>query len=635
MRKKRILYHSNHSKAFTGFGKNAKNILKHLFNTDKYEIFELANGISYGHPELDKRPWKTLGSMPNNQARINELNKDPNLARKAGYGHEIIDQAIKECKPDLYIGAEDIWAFDGFWDKKWWNKMNCMIWTTLDSLPILPIAEKNASKIKNYYTWAKFAEEALVEAGHKHVKTLRGSIDTSTFFRLGDEERLKIRNSFGIDKNDFIIGFVFRNQLRKSVPNILEGFKLFKQKNPNLSTKLLLHTHWGEGWDIPRLIKEKSINNSDILTTYFCPKCGEYEIKPFVGQDQDCQFCNSKKSQKTTNIAAGVDEDQLNQVYNLMDVYCHPFTSGGQEIPIQEAKLTELITLVTNYSCGKDCCTKESGGIPLSWSEYREPGTQFIKASTHPTSICEELCRVLKMNPEKRKALGEKSRKFVIDNYGTDVIGSKLEKIIDEMPYCEWDFDFSEKLRNPNYTPPPIENDSEWLKDLYKNILTMDVLDDDDGLKYWLKELDKGASRNDVLAYFKKVACDENNKNQKTDLEDLLDKNDSGKRLLYVMPQSAGDLFMSTALFPSIKRVYPDYNLYVATDPKFFPILDGNKNIHKILPFVNGMDDLLAMEGRGNHKGYFEIAFLPYIGTQKIFNYQHNGKDKIEFELCT
>ena len=70
-----------------------------------------------------------------------------------------------------------------------------------------------------------------------------------------------------------------------------------------------------------------------------------------------------------------------------MDVYCHPFTSGGQEIPVQEAKLTELITLVTNYSCGEDNCTVESGGLPLEWSEYREPGTQFIKASTKPLSI--------------------------------------------------------------------------------------------------------------------------------------------------------------------------------------------------------------------------------------------------------
>ena len=74
-RKKRILYHSNHSKAYTGFGKNAKNILRYLFNTDKYELLELSNGVALGHPDLDKRPWKTMGSLPNNQARI-ELDMD-------------------------------------------------------------------------------------------------------------------------------------------------------------------------------------------------------------------------------------------------------------------------------------------------------------------------------------------------------------------------------------------------------------------------------------------------------------------------------------------------------------------------------------------------------------------------------
>jgi glycosyltransferase involved in cell wall biosynthesis len=502
-------------------------------------------------------------------------------------------------------------------------------------MPILPAAEQNASKIKNYYTWASFAEKGLKALGHDHAKTLRGSLDTSTFHRLDDESRSKLREVFKINKDEFIIGFVFRNQLRKSVPNLLDGFKLFKKNNPQSKAKLLLHTHWGEGWDIPRLLKEKSIDNSDILTTYFCPKCAQYEIKSFAGQEQDCRFCGSKKSQNTTNVGSGVDEDQLNQIYNLMDVYCHPFTSGGQEIPVQEAKLAELITLVTNYSCGEDCCTAESGGLPLEWAEYREPGTQFIKASTYPASIAKQLNKVFKMKGDRRRLLEKKSRDYVINNYSIEVIGKQLEEIFDAMPHCEWDFDFSEKPRNPSYNPPPIKDDKEWLKDIYKNMLTMEVDGEDDGLKYWLNEFEKNVSRENVLNYFRKIAADENQKNQKTDLGDLLDKDDEGKRILYVIPQSAGDVFMSTSLFPSIKRIYPEYNLYVATDPKFQSILDGNEHIHKALPYVQGMDDLLAMEGRGEHKGYFDITFLPHVGTQKIFNYQHNAKDKIEFELCT
>ena len=267
-----------------------------------------------------------------------------------------------------------------------------------------------------------------------------------------------------------------------------------------------MHTSWKEGWDIPRLIKEKDIDPSKILTTYFCKECQEYEIKSFQGENLDCRFCGEKKSQVTTNTKTGINETQLNEVYNLMDVYCHPFTSGGQEIPIQEAKLAELITLVTNYSCGEDCCVPSAASLPLSWTEYREQGTQFIKASTNPKSISNQLKKVFNMPLEKRQEMGAKGRKFVINNYSVDVIGKQLESIIDEMPDVDWDFDFKPEERDPNYEPPDIKNDSDWIIDLYKNILKVNTNELEDGHKHWMQRLQSDLTREDVLAYFKGVA---------------------------------------------------------------------------------------------------------------------------------
>ena len=66
----------------------------------------------------------------------------------------------------------------------------------------------------------------------------------------------------------------------------------------------------------------------------------------------------------------------------------------------------------------------------------------------------------------------------------------------------------------------------------------------------------------------------------------------------------------------------PEYNIYFATEPKYFEILDNNPYIHKVIPYNQQMDNLLLMEGQGEHEGFFEITFLPYIGTQRIFNYQ-------------
>ena len=382
MRKKKILFHSNFHNAFTGFGKNCKNVLSYLYSTGKYEIVEYATGISEDGPANNTTPWKVIGTLPADPQTRSLWNSDPQKQRSMGYGAALIDKIIAEEQPDVYIGSEDIWGFSGYWHKPWWNKTTCAIWTTIDSLPLLPEALNAAPKIKNYFVWSPFAEKAFHQAGYNHVKLLRGSISVNDFFPFDPKDRDSLRAKANILPDDFVVGFVFRNQLRKSVSILLDGFKQLCDNHPNLNSKLLLHTNWSEGWDIPRLIKEKNIDNSKILTTYVCSQCNNYEVKPFAGEGLKCESCSSPKGQKTTGVKKGVDELQLNEIYNLMDVYCHPFTSGGQEIPIQEAKLTELITLVTNYSCGEDMCTPESGGLPLSWVEYREIGTQFIKATT-------------------------------------------------------------------------------------------------------------------------------------------------------------------------------------------------------------------------------------------------------------
>lgn len=634
--KKKIVIHSNHTRAFTGFGKHTKNILQYLYKTDKYEIIEFANGLAWDAKETKFLPWKCYGSLPSDPQRIQQLNKDPNLGRAAGYGAEMVDEIIKKERPDVYIGIEDIWGFSGYWNRNWWNKINCMLWTTLDSLPLLPEAVSAANKIKNYYVWANFAVKELHKLGHKHVGLLRGCLKPDNFFKISDAEKVNLRSRHNISQNDFVIGFVFRNQLRKSVPNLLEGYKLFLEKNPNSNAKLFFHTSWAEGWDIPRLLKEKEISSDNVLTTYFCKTCSEFEVKKFTHHKEDCRFCGGEKSQETSNVKHGVSEEQLNLIYNLMDVYCHPFTSGGQEIPIQEAKLTELVTLNTNYSCGEDSCVPDGGGFPLEWAEYREPGTQFIKASTLPESIEENISKVFKMPKEERASLGKIARQFVIDNFSVEVIGKKLEKIIDAMPEVDWDYSFEKVKTDPTYNPPNIQDDKVWLIDLYKNILKRDVDESDDGHKYWMQELSKGAGRDSVISYFKKVAIETNKKESTIQLEDLLDKDDEGRRIAVVLPQSQKDVFGLTSILPSIKRLYPDHNIYFFTKPENMDILDGNPHIHRVLAFQDGIDDPFTLEGRGDHSGYFDVAYFPNTTTQKFVSYVHNCKDKIDFNLqCT
>ncbi len=564
-KKIKVLFHSNYSRMVTGFGKNMKNVLLALHNDPDIEVYEAANGVPFGRDV--KTPWPCYGTMTENPEVLASIANDPFKNRAASYGYYEIDKIIDIVKPDVYVGIEDIWAFSGFVAKPWWNTTHKIIWTTLDSLPLMEESMIMAKSCDKFLVWADFATQEMKKFGIHNISTIHGAIDLNHFKPL--ENRREIRQRHGLDKN-FVIGFVFKNQLRKSVPNLLDGFKLFKQIVPE--AKLILHTDWGDnqaGWDIVRYLKEKKISPHDVLATYRCSSCGRYSIKNFEGAEINCPFCNSAKTFKTKTAIAGLTEEQLNEVYNCMDVYCHPFTSGGQELPIQEAKAAGLITLVTEYSCGTDSCYEHQGGLPLKWHEYREPQSQFIKASTDANSICNTLLYVYGLDQERKQELVDNGKKWIEAEFSVEKIVENLKgKIL-------------ETVKQPIIS--------------FKNAKPSEELK--------------------VIPF-----------------DSFLDK-ERKDRILFVMPESEEDVFLSTALLPSIKKAYPDKDIYFATKPQFKEILLGNRFIYKVLDFHPHMENLFMMEGQGSHKGYFEICFLPHIGTQKHLDYLHHGNDIITLNI--
>jgi glycosyltransferase involved in cell wall biosynthesis len=631
--RKKVLFQSDFALSKTGFGRCLKSLLTYLFKTGKYELVHYCCGMNLSHPGLSKTPWKSIGCLPDAQAEIDAINRDPNQARNAGYGAYFIDKTMKEEKPDVYIAVQDFWGVDFAIDKKWFNKIPSVIWTTLDSLPILTSAVEKAPKIKNYWVWSNFAEKALHQLGHKQVRTIHGPLEDRFFFKLPTKQKQELRARFEIAPEIFVIGFVFRNQLRKSVPNLLEGFKIFKTNHPVTRAKLLLHTSYTEGWKIPKLAKEYGLDENDILTTYVCHACSSYQVKAYSGEGQDCPYCRSQKSQHTTNVTKGVTEEQLNEIYNLMDVYCHPFTSGGQEIPIQEAKLAELITLVTNYSCGEELCEQGAASLPLEWAEYREHQTEFHKANTYPASIAKQLGKVFEMTPQKRIELGKQAREWTLKNFSIASVGKQIETFLDSCEVSKIDFSEQEPAKNPNAHIAEIEDSSKWLISLYKEILNNELDESDSGHQHWMAQIKAGMPRQQILDYFRQVASKHNQDQVTVEFKDTLGKDDEGRRIIFVIPESIGDVYLCTSLFESIKEVYPEYNLYVATKPEYFEILDGNPFVYKTIPFQAEFDNIFFLEGIGGHKGFFEIAFLPHIGTQRMIDYVHNGKDRIQ--LCT
>jgi hypothetical protein len=112
----------------------------------------------------------------------------------------------------------------------------------------------------------------------------------------------------------------------------------------------------------------------------------------------------------------------------------------------------------------------------------------------------------------------------------------------------------------------------------------------------------------------------------------LIDNNAKTK-ILFILPESAGDIFLSTSLLESLKELYPDSDIYYACKEAYHSILYKNPYIYKTIPYYQIMDNQIAMEGTGDWRGVFDISIMASIFTQRFLNYLNNGKGKIAFNL--
>lgn len=618
MSKKVIAIQTDGPMRKSGLGRNGKALAKYLYNTDKYEVVYFAQqGYSYNDPELKKLPFRAYGIIPDNQAELVAIQNDPAAFRDASYGNLCIDQFIRDVKPFAMIFSNDSWAFP-YCSRPWWNKFHCLPHITLDSLPFQKEQIEFVKKSNTHYVWAKFAEEEAIRLGLNNVKTIPAIIDNEYFKPLGRELKRQLKEKNNIDPDTFIIGFVFRNQIRKEIKPLLEGFSLFKKENPKAKTKLLLHTNFNEGWNIFGFLEELNISVEDILTTYYCKNCGEYEIKSPAGSDQPCKACGEKNSMNYCGISGGVSEEQLNDIYNVMDGYCHPANAGGCEMPLIEALYAGIPIATVDYSFGKTFTDEKfCYSIKYAWTVQHQ--TQFKRACPYAESIKDYISSLYFSDIEKREQIGQQGRDFALKTFTPEVVGKQWENAIDSLPELNYNYDFSEKEKNPNYPIPPQEvSDDEFLTLLYDNILIQPEPQNGEGRQHWLKVLSGGISREEVYKYFIGVAIKDNAKNKKTDISDFFDKDDEGRRALFYVEGNSDDVYLSTALLRDFKNKYPNFNIYFSCGEEQKVLLRGNQFVYKILPLVPEFGDPTIMKGVVTGKKIVEYLYIPNLQTAKI-----------------
>lgn len=627
MSRRKIVLTTNPPWIFTGLGESGRFLAQWLYRTGKYDLTYYASQTSVADPNHGRQPWKSRGCIPNDPAVIQQLNADPARARVASYGGLLIDQVVKDEKPDIMWCSDDLWSYGGeFFKAPWWSKVHSILHVTVDSVPILEQAYEQAKSTPHFYTWARFAAETMRQRGpeYAHVKQIYGATNVGNFAPLSAGERLQLRRKFGLDPEATIFGYTFRNQLRKEALQLLVALADLKRETPRANVKVHLHTSWSEtaaGWDFPKWIKELKLDPADVLCTYVCKQCGGWHVAPYKGEDQDCHACHTQKAMVTASIAHGVPGEEMKYIYGLRDATISPLTSGGLEYENVNTLLCGLPLATTSYSSGEDFC-RQPFVAPIKWHFRGEAGTSFKKATNDVESIKAFMRDVMAMTAARKQEIAEQARDWAVRTFSIESIGPQWEALFDSLPPKDWSsINLGHTPKNANCPMPQIADNQQWITELYRKILLVEP--DPDGLKNWLASLASGVTREQIYRYFLGEAAKDNARSQPAaDFWSIIDHTTGRRRAIWIVKESIGDCVMMTSLFESFHEQYPNHDLYVATEPRHFEVFAGNPHVHRLLPYNAAMEQEMLIIGAGrSDEPYFHVFFHPAVGSQRLLCY--------------
>lgn len=612
----KVVFLSNYSKMRTGFGRHMRTALTELTKRG-YEMIEFACGKKWNDPELKGLPWKAYGTIPENEQDYQHLLGDPGQRELFFFGNYSIDKLIKEEKPDAIILMEDIWKISWAFYKPWFNRIPTLIHTPIDSSPVLPMIVDNKDILKNIWVKTDFAVRDLAKIGIES-KAVPLLTDQSCFYPLPTQERENLRRVFNI-QDSFVIGFVFRNQLRKLVVSLMREFKAFKDKYPESKAKLLLHTNFDEGqmgWNIPMSAARIGIDKEDILCTYLCKNCRGVQVLPYMGQNNiTCGRCGTKDALKNPSIDLGITDEELNAIYNVMDFYCHPATSGGFEGPMSESALAGLPSATCDYSFG-ETFVRQGESLPIKYTIVDELGSHFHKSQPLEGAITEVMEEVY-LNRDKYRKIGLENRAWALEKFD-------LQKGIEE--YAKWidsaaeynkshsfDYDFYD-LKNVDYPVNYlIEDNSEFIIDTYSGIFGVKLTDKNGDIQKYCQDIIlKG--REVVVRDLKAMANQLNEQQKPVTIKDFLKPIDENrKRMALICRGGAIECFNILPFIKPLKQKYPNFDLYICAKPEhsvIFDHLDGDEAIANFVPYHPMMEDIRSLEGRRGWEGMFDLAFV-------------------------
>ena len=252
-KKIKILWYSDFLR-HTGFGNVAENLIRRLLKTGNYE-FEVVginhDGRPYNFPASDYYDLKDVPVWPAFTPADGDM-----------FGKRKIKDFIENRKYDIFFGFQDLFNLmdlsHHIEEVKKKRDIRYVVYFPVDGDLKKRWLDETLLKADYGLTYCPYGQEQIKKIYPNYeAKILPHGVDLESFHPLSDEDKKSAREQiFNItDDNTFIITNINRNTYRKDIPRMILAYKQFKEKYPEINSRLYLHCDPADrsGYDLPDL----------------------------------------------------------------------------------------------------------------------------------------------------------------------------------------------------------------------------------------------------------------------------------------------------------------------------------------------------------------------------------------------
>jgi len=238
---------------------------------------------------------------------------------------------------------------------------------------------------------------------------------------LDEEQKLKCREMFSLDPDEFVVGIVAMNRSRKLIPRQILGYKRFLELNPDVKSHLFLWT------DVQptRAMDEPGTGISDVGVSLL-PEIME------LGMGEAIKWPDRKNVAEGIPEWAGenyVDGWDMVKLYNCFDVNMLCTGGEGAGLPYIEAAACGVSSICTDYAGAPEYV---GPGLTVPAKEYvilNAPGTRYALPSID--GMADALTKLYNTDREKlARKLRSHAERYSWDN----VVKRYVNPFLDE---CE------------------------------------------------------------------------------------------------------------------------------------------------------------------------------------------------------